>query len=241
MSELMAKDGTYAWALLQLQAGKRLSRKAWANQGECLLRHPGLTDQMVNGGDYQAQAGVKVGTRLNYLPYIERYTSSGDVMPWLASAVDMESQDWEIFIRTPAVSDGAEYILVLDRHSRAWSSNASFEYEKWAVFPDMYVIVENNISDFPVSNFVWMDNHLSKPNYFNINFGTISPEASGSLRAMTDKKLTITVDGVEYQLGHRTSDSDYHSPQYQGSDAERIGNILKKEFQTFRFHFKWHD
>ncbi|CDM89544.1 protein of unknown function [Xenorhabdus bovienii] len=30
MSELMAKEGTYACALLQLQDGKRVSRKEWA-------------------------------------------------------------------------------------------------------------------------------------------------------------------------------------------------------------------
>ncbi|MDE9483529.1 Thoeris anti-defense Tad2 family protein [Xenorhabdus bovienii] len=251
MSELVAKEGTYAWALLQLQDGKRVSRKEWGSQKECLLRHPGLADQVVNLGDYPAQAGVKVGTRLNYLPYLERHTVSGDVMPWLASSADLEALDWEVVIQASAAS---KLILILEVNP--FTNYVREGFEKWTVhrisshmlengfgmIKDSFGVLENRLGNASVASLAWVDNaYFIKPNEFTIEFGDVSPDDSEALKVVTDKKLTVTIDGVEYPLGHRTSDSNYRSPQYQGSEAEKIGNILKKRGQTFRFHFKWHD
>ncbi|MDE9517576.1 DUF2829 domain-containing protein [Xenorhabdus bovienii] len=240
MSELVAKEGTYTWALLQLQDGKRVSRKEWGSQKECLLRHPGLADQVVNLGDYPAQAGVKVGTRLNYLPYLERHTASGDVMPWLASAAEMEAQDWEVIVKTPEIPKRVEYRLVLDKYASSWSSHADPAYDKWTVSePDQLMWINGN-SEFWVPSFGWVDNHATKPNEFSVHFRNPSLETREKLSAITDKKLTITVRGIEYPLGYRTPDSEYHRPCYQGSEAEKIGELVKAP-GTSRFHFKWHD
>ncbi len=237
----MAKEGTYACALLQLQDGKRVSRKEWGSQKECLLRHPGLADQVVNIGDYPAQAGVKVGTRLNYLPYLERHTASRNVMPWLASSADLEALDWEVIVKTPEIHKQVEYRLVLDKYTCSSSRNADPEYEKWTVSePHQSMLIDSNL-DFNVPRFDWVDNHAAKPNEFSVHFSNQSPEAREKLSAITDKKLTITVKGIEYPLGHHTPDSDYHHPRYQGSEAEKIGGLVKAQFGTLRFHFKWHD
>ncbi|PHM23261.1 Thoeris anti-defense Tad2 family protein [Xenorhabdus budapestensis] len=240
MSELMAKEGTYAWALLQLQNGKRVSKKTWANQKEYLLRRLGRADQQVKAGDYPAQAGVKVGTHLNYLPYLERHTPSGEVMPWLASSVDMDAQDWEVMIQSSDIQGHPEHTLILDVTPYFYSRDP--DTEKRFVSSERLVIVENNLGHHSVSKVAWVTYFAAvKPNYFTIDFGDIVADASESLRNVTDKKLTITIDDVDYHLGHRTEKSVYNSPQYQGEDAEKIGNMLKQFDRTFRFQCQWHD
>ncbi|MDC9614864.1 DUF2829 domain-containing protein [Xenorhabdus khoisanae] len=241
MSSLIAKEGSYAWALLQLQSGKRVSKKAWAKQNEYLLRRPGLADQQVNAGDYLAQAGVKVGTRFNYLPYLERHTASGAVMPWLASAADMDALDWEVIVSTPETPKPVEYWLTLDKYTSSKSSNTNPEYDTWTVSePNMLMFINTNIG-FGMPRFDWMDNHGTKPNEFRVHFNKPELKLSEKLRIITDKKLTITVKGIDYPLGHRTPDSEYHRPCYQGSEAEKISGLVKALTGTFRFHFKWHD
>ncbi|OTA14478.1 hypothetical protein Xvie_03699 [Xenorhabdus vietnamensis] len=240
MSELAAKEGSYAWALLQLQAGKRVSRKEWANQDVYLLRNPGFVGHIVNEGDYHALAGVEIGTRFNYLAYTELHTASGNFVPWSASFMDIEAHDWAMVTQFPVTSEDTEYTLVLDVTPYIW--NRIDGYEQWSMRADKLVMIENSLGDYPVSNLTWVDYFSEfKPNHVNIDFGPASLDHQESLKAVTNKKLTVTVNDVEYPLGYRTKDSEYNSPQYIGENAGKIGKILKTRGQTFRFHFKWHD
>ncbi|MCC8379572.1 MW1434 family type I TA system toxin [Xenorhabdus sp. PB30.3] len=241
MSDLMAKAGSYAWALLQLQNGQRVSKKTWANQEEYLLRRLGRADQPVNAGDYPAQAGVKVGTRFHYLPYLERHTASGNVMPWLASVAEMDALDWEVVVRTPEVPKRVEYRLVLDKYTSSRSSHTDPAYDKWTVSEPHQLMLIDTTFGFGVPRFDWVDNNAAKPNEFSVHFSNQLPKDREKVSAITDKKLTITVKGIEYPLGHRTPDSAYHRPCYQGSEAEKIGELVKTMMGTVRFHFKWHD
>ncbi|CDL81409.1 Thoeris anti-defense Tad2 family protein [Xenorhabdus cabanillasii] len=240
MSELVTKEGTYAWALLQLHAGKRVSRRDWANQDVYLLRNPGFVGHVVKDGDYHARAGVEIGTRFNYLAYIELHTASDGFVPWTASQIDIEAHDWAIITQFPETSDDSEYKLVLDVTPYTWYRIDG--YEQWVVRSDKLAVVENNMGDYPVSSITWADYFSEfKPNDFNIDFSNASLDSRESLKKVTNKKLTITVNNVEYPLGYRIKASDYNSPQYVGENANKIGKMLKTNGQAFRFHFKWHD
>ncbi|MBD2809870.1 DUF2829 domain-containing protein [Xenorhabdus sp. Vera] len=240
MSELVAKEGTYAWALLQLHAGKRVSRKNWSNQDVYLLRNPGFVGHVVKEGDYHALTGVEIGTRFNYLAYIELHTASGDFIPWTASPIDIEAHDWAMITQFPEISDDSEYKLVLDVIPSFWGRIDG--YEQWTARADKLVMVENNMGDYPVSSITWADYFSErKPNDFNIDFSHASLDSRELLKKATNKKLTITVNNVEYLLGYCIKASDYNSPRYVGENANKIGNMLKTSGQTFRFHFRWHD
>lgn len=94
MADLTAPEGSFAWAILQLQAGNRVSRSVWQDAGMYLVRNPGLTEQVVVENDWRAAAGITVGTPFNYLPNIELCNAQQDFVPWVATHEDMEATDW---------------------------------------------------------------------------------------------------------------------------------------------------
>ncbi|MEJ8321605.1 MW1434 family type I TA system toxin [Kosakonia sacchari] len=94
MADLTAPEGSFAWAILQLQAGNRVSRNLWHDAGMYLVRNPGLTEQVVVENDWRAAAGIAVGTAFNYLPNIELCNAQHDFVPWVATYEDMEAMDW---------------------------------------------------------------------------------------------------------------------------------------------------
>ncbi|WP_373963310.1 Thoeris anti-defense Tad2 family protein [Kosakonia sacchari] len=94
MADLTAPEGSFAWAILQLQAGNRVSRGVWHDAGMYLVRNPGLTEQVVVENDWRAAAGIAAGTAFSYLPNIELCNAQQDFFPWVATHEDMEVTDW---------------------------------------------------------------------------------------------------------------------------------------------------
>ncbi|QHM93760.1 Thoeris anti-defense Tad2 family protein [Kosakonia sacchari] len=94
MADLTAPEGSFAWAILQLQAGNRVSRSVWHDAGMYLARNPGLTEQVVVENDWRAAAGIAVGTAFSYLPNIELCNAQQDFVPWVATQEDREATDW---------------------------------------------------------------------------------------------------------------------------------------------------
>jgi len=83
MADLTAPEGSFAWAILQLQSGNRVSRSVWHDAGMYLVRNPGLTEQVVVENDWRAVAGIAVGTAFNVLPNIELCNAQQDFFPGL--------------------------------------------------------------------------------------------------------------------------------------------------------------
>lgn len=94
MADLTAPEGSFAWAMLQLQSGNRVSRNLWHDAGMYLVRNPGLTEQVVVENDWRAAAGIAAGTAFSYLPNIELCNAQQDFVPWVATHEDMEATDW---------------------------------------------------------------------------------------------------------------------------------------------------
>lgn len=88
----------FEYALMQLKAGKTVSREGWNGPGQYLqLQRPDEHSKMT-------------------LPYIYIKTTSNDLVPWLASQGDLLAEDWvtvvvtkngDLFDTTPAELDEA--------------------------------------------------------------------------------------------------------------------------------------
>ncbi|MDF2623320.1 MAG: hypothetical protein K0S62_1091 [Kosakonia cowanii] len=100
MADLTAKDGSFAWAILKLQSGYRVTRRVWGDTNMYLIRNPGLTEQVVQENDWRAAAGVAIGTSFNYLPNIELCNAQKDFVPWVATQEDFEATDWNTIDKT---------------------------------------------------------------------------------------------------------------------------------------------
>lgn len=71
-------ESDFGWALDQLKAGHRVTRKGWNGPDQFLeLQTPDEHSKMT-------------------LPYIYISTVQGDLVPWLASQTDMLATDWGI-------------------------------------------------------------------------------------------------------------------------------------------------
>jgi hypothetical protein len=91
-------------ALEKLKSGARVARAGWNGKNMWLILVPGSQNLTVDEGRPLALAGVAVGTKFNYLPHIDMWTSQGDLVPWLASQADILAEDWLV---VPASSASA--------------------------------------------------------------------------------------------------------------------------------------
>lgn len=79
-------------ALKQLKLGKRVARSGWNGKGMFLF--------LVNGSTFTVNREPLLsilggGTQVQYHAHIDMKTAQGYVVPWLASQVDILSEDWE--------------------------------------------------------------------------------------------------------------------------------------------------
>ena len=76
-----------------LKRGERVMRSGWNGKGMYLFLVPGSVFA-VNREPLLSMLGE--GTRVEYHAHIDMKTAQGYVVPWLASQVDILSEDWEI-------------------------------------------------------------------------------------------------------------------------------------------------
>ena len=95
LEEFAADEGSFGWALRQLNAKRAVRRRGWNGKGMFLVLVPGSQGLTVDEGRPLAKAGVPIGTVFNYLPHIDMWTAQGDFVPWLASQTDVLAEDWQ--------------------------------------------------------------------------------------------------------------------------------------------------
>lgn len=78
-------------ALKELKAGKKVTNGNW-NGKDMFIYH-------VPSNSYPAQTDIakdEFGDMVEYGAYVAMKTAQGNVVPWLASQMDMFSNDWEV-------------------------------------------------------------------------------------------------------------------------------------------------
>lgn len=71
---------TIGWAIKEMQDGRKVRRSSWNGKGMHLY--------------YVPEKAVSVNT--DRLPYIEMFTATRDLVPWLCSQTDLLATDWEL-------------------------------------------------------------------------------------------------------------------------------------------------
>ncbi|MGJ0624887.1 DUF7823 domain-containing protein [Xenorhabdus bovienii] len=131
--------------------------------------------------------------------------------------------------RTTAAEDTTHYRLAF----RATPS----ETRQWGDSSDKSLLTfETSINpNFRIIRINW----AGEEKVLRLSLNPDLPEAL--LQQVTDKQLTITVEGVDYLLGHYATRPEYHQPHYQGSEAQKLGELLKQAGTERRFYCHWHN
>jgi hypothetical protein len=84
----------FGWALAQLRAGRRVSRKGWNGPDQWLVLVPGSTITIEAHRPLGQAAPELVGHAAQYAPHIDIRTVQGTIVPWFASQTDALAEDW---------------------------------------------------------------------------------------------------------------------------------------------------
>ncbi|KER02710.1 DUF2829 domain-containing protein [Photorhabdus temperata] len=223
---VIAPVGSFSWALIQLKLRKLVARSVWSDKKMYLAITPRVNDLTVEKDSAYAVDGVAVGTKYDYLTHIDLRNEHGNFVPWQPTQEDMMACDWELKANIP------DYTIVIDvtpyevSKDSLWGGNTS----------ETLVVIESNIDNSSITSIYWS----ARENGLPIN---LTLRDYDLLKDLVGKRLTITVDGIKYELGYRTerSDEPIYIPWYQGTEAEKVGNLLKQIGKTFRFYCNWHD
>lgn len=238
MSDLIAVNGSFEWAMLELKAGGRVSRAGWNGKGMYLVRNPGLTAQTVQEGDWRAEAGVPVNTIFDYLPNIEIFNADGNFVPWVPSQTDIEANDWNI------LAGASGYDLIVDITNGFWDSKGTYA-TKWYGLSDLkkigkYEIIENNTPGNSMVSF-YLETGNMQGNVITIGL-YCDAENYNNLDKFLAHPVTIMVDGTEHYLQQIKSGSgmvgEAWSRTYALPDNELMSKF-KTQNQTHRFYCKW--
>ncbi|NUL38041.1 MULTISPECIES: Thoeris anti-defense Tad2 family protein [Kosakonia] len=250
MADLTAPEGSFAWAMLQLQAGNRVSRSVWQDAGMYLVRNPGLTEQVVVENDWRAAAGITVGTPFNYLPNIELCNAQQDFVPWVATHEDMEATDWQ---GIAAVGEpGNDWKLIFDMEvikiNSTDTDGEDYGAKSYATIiqsPDLL----NAIWGFGTS---YHPEYISPSCLFTAMFFTGSPENDEQLLAeLSVAGIQVRTDDVVFDMSHdfqayifAHSMGDYVRFRFNdfnsSKDVYKVHQYLKSQVgRTIRVYVNW--
>lgn len=83
----------FSQALDHLKRGRRLARNGWNGKGMFVFLVPGSTFEV----NRPPLLGIYPrGTQINYHAHIDMRTVDGQIVPWLASQIDVLAEDWVI-------------------------------------------------------------------------------------------------------------------------------------------------
>ena len=94
-------DMDFGMAIVALKRGKCVARKGWNSKGMFLTLQEG---SIVNGNDMRNEGAKNyyADCKCKIAPHIDMKSADGTyVVGWLASQIDMLSEDWEIVEPTP--------------------------------------------------------------------------------------------------------------------------------------------
>lgn len=89
----MNEDMRFGQALDELLYGNKIARRGWNGQNMFLFLVPGSTFEVNRApllGIYPE------GTVIDYRSHIDMRTANGEIVPWVASQLDLIEEDWFI-------------------------------------------------------------------------------------------------------------------------------------------------
>jgi hypothetical protein len=89
----MANQFDFGVALKKLRTGDKVTRNGWNGKGMFIFLVPGSVFTV----NRRPLLGIyEEGTEITYHPHIDMKTAQGYIVPWIASQVDLLSEDWEV-------------------------------------------------------------------------------------------------------------------------------------------------
>lgn len=80
-------------ALVEIKAGKKVSREGWNGKGMFVFLVPGSNFKV----NRAPPLGIyPEGTEINYHAHVDMKTATGEIVPWLCSQTDLLADDWGI-------------------------------------------------------------------------------------------------------------------------------------------------
>lgn len=223
MADLTAPEGSFAWAILQLQAGNRVSRGVWHDAGMYLVRNPGLTEQVVVENDWRAAAGITVGTPFNYLPNIELCNAQQDFVPWVATHEDMEATDWNVVGGVGEPGDNWKVIFDMEtiKINPAGTDGEDYGAKSYATLiqaPDLLKAIWGFQTSYSTES-------IPISCHFTAMFFTGCPEKDEQLVAeLSVAGIQVRTDDVAYDMSH-----DFQAYIF----AHSMGDYVRFEFNDF--------
>jgi hypothetical protein len=84
----------FSECLRLIKTGQRMKRIGWNGKGMYITYKPGYPDGIPCNKATAVAHGFIEGDIITYGPYLEMYTASGRIVPWLASQSDLLAEDW---------------------------------------------------------------------------------------------------------------------------------------------------
>ncbi len=135
----------FGHALELLKDGKKITRKGWNGKG--MFLYYVSEDKYPAKMDAAKELADKEGL-VEYGPYIAMKTSQGYVTPWVASQIDLLSEDWEtINTKEDLTNDATEIQRILSKgyHIEERSSEWGWESESSV---GLYLVNDNNSHEY---------------------------------------------------------------------------------------------
>ncbi|MEQ1974490.1 DUF2829 domain-containing protein [Xenorhabdus sp. SGI240] len=242
--QIVAPEGSFYWALIQLKLGKKVHRSDWADK-EQLNFVPRRTD---------------TEGKFDYLSHIDKSNKYGNWAPWQPMQEDLMACDWALMQDAIKPEPGLEsgnlvFDLKLDIIISSWGAQRTWGYrgEKGgpaynnSLFGSLNMI-RNNTDIKTVTAFYVSDiaDIYQKFQYIHFHFFS---EKMNDLRydsEIKEKTLQVSVDNVTYNLGKPTTApfdgelgwmATYSNEQNPAVDE--LIKVLQQVGETKRFYCVW--
>lgn len=191
--------GTFAWALVQLNLNKLVSRTGWNGKKMYLVLSPKLTGLTVNAGSQYALSGIPVGKKYDYLTHIDLCNVNGDFVPWQPSQTDMMADDWALVDLSIDLKDPFIFEMQSGEVSRPEPTEKYRGYFEYAACGSYKLIKINSQINNAIMFIVYSSEQGSQDkNALQFHFTPVEGVETSILIKM---KLIIKVDGEYFDLG----------------------------------------
>ncbi|MDX7988644.1 DUF2829 domain-containing protein [Xenorhabdus sp. 12] len=225
-NHVVARVGSFPWALIQLQLGKKVRRRNWAVQ-EYLNFVP---------------RKIKADGQYDYLSHIDEYDAKGNFRPWQPTQEDMMACNWEL-----------SYLLVFDltlgvgtyknnnKHT-GWGYSAAGSDNPWEASFGALNLLQNNTEVGEILEF-----NFDNEGYLTWRVSYAKNEEMRQKLYVLLKKLAITmyIDDIKYFFGGNSpykywisDDGEIRASYTYYDDKEKLISLFNQPEKTKRVYFK---
>jgi hypothetical protein len=83
----------FSQALIEIKAGKKVSREGWNGKGMFVFLVPGSTFKVNRA---PLLGSFPEGTEIKYHSHVDMKTADNQIVPWLCSQTDLLANDWGV-------------------------------------------------------------------------------------------------------------------------------------------------